>query len=178
MNHDLAYKCLTKITSLYNKNLTDEQLAIWLEEFEKLNELAVQKAIKKLKADKIYENCMPTLPQFFSIYKTFIQDKNIKQPYCYVCNNRGYEILRVYKNLNEKKTPYDYALHCDCCEIGKTQIIKYKKYYSEPISKYFNVESLMTENKKKIDKQKAKRKKELELDTKKELEEVYIALSL
>lgn len=176
MKNEAAYKALIKLTALYNKNLTDDQYATWLEELKKLNEIAVLKTLRSIKTHKAYEEYMPTVPQFFSIYKTFIQDENIKQPFCYVCNNRGYEILRIYKSINEKSLPYDYFLHCDNCSFGKDQSIKHNGYYSEPISMYFSFDMLIAKNKKKLTKQREQKKENLK--EKKELKEVYTALSL
>jgi hypothetical protein len=165
-----------KITGLYNKKLSNEQYALWLEELKDLNELAVQRAIKSLKTNNVYENCMPTVPQFLSLYRTFIGKKSVEQDYCYVCNNRGYEIIRFYKKYNEHKIPYDYFLYCDCCAKGKSLKINHDEYYSDPISKYFDLNNLMSENKKKA--LKSNKNKEIKADVKKEFEKMYIALSL
>jgi hypothetical protein len=176
MDSNSAYNYLMKISGMYNRKLNDDQYALWLEELEILNEIAVKKAIKSLKNNNSYENIMPTIPQFLAIYKTFLYVKEKEEDYCFVCNNRGFEILRLYKDFGGQVIPYDYMLHCDKCSKGKMQKVACGGYYSEPISKYFDIAKLILENKKNYTKNQESKEKEKKV--KKQLKEVYFALSL
>ncbi|MEN8906173.1 MAG: hypothetical protein ABF289_09485 [Clostridiales bacterium] len=152
MTSDQAYTTLIKITSLYNKVLTDEQIAVWMDELKPLDEISTQKVVRNLKSNNLYSCYMPTLPQFLSLYKANNGNNcndEIIQDYCFVCCNKGFEIIREYTTVDNITRFYEYMLHCDCCEKGKQEEISYKNVYSEPISKYFNVNDLARINRKK-----------------------------
>lgn len=173
MSDEQAYNVLVKITSLYNKTLTDEQTTFWINELKPLNELTSQKVVKNLKLNYLYSNHMPTLPQFLALYKglngTVYQKESEEQEYCYVCNNKGFDILREYTKTNCTTYFYDYQLHCDCCQKGKQQAINTGKYYSEPISKYYDVQKLAEKHRKiKVQQDKKNQKQKNDLNQQKE----------
>lgn len=66
------------------------------------------------------------------------------QEYCYVCNNLGF----VYYDTSEGKK----SLYCTECEKGQKE--KYdgrqckikSDYYNEPVTKYFDIEQLRSQN--------------------------------
>ncbi|MEN8905042.1 MAG: hypothetical protein ABF289_03690 [Clostridiales bacterium] len=150
MTKEKAYSALVKITGLYNKTLSDEKTTLWLNELEPLFEIPVQKVVNNLKSNYLYLNNMPTLPQFLALYNRHTHKssdkKNPNTYYCYVCNNKGYDILRKFEKVNDKTYIYDYALHCDCCKKGEEEKVKSSSVYSEPIGKYFNVDELAAKN--------------------------------
>lgn len=156
MTAEKAYGIVLNLTSLYNKSLTDEQLTVWLNEIKTLDEITAQKVIKDIKRNHLYSNYMPNLPQFLQLYKKIFNENLVteqKDDYCYVCANKGIEMIRETKIINGFKYIYDYFLHCDYCRKGEEEKISYKNLYTEPISKYLNVDKLVRKNKEKRKKQ-------------------------
>jgi hypothetical protein len=158
MTDEKAYSVVLNLTSIYNKSLTDEQLTVWLNEIKPLDEVIVQKVVNDIKLNNLYSNYMPNLPQFLQLYKRIFNDnlvRDCKDEYCYVCDNKGLEMIREVKIINDIKYTYDYFLHCNFCKKGEEQKISYKNLYTEPINKYLDIDKLIKKNKE-------KRKKQLE----------------
>jgi len=151
MTNEQAYNILMKIVNLYNKNLNDEQVTLWLDELKPLDEITSRKVADNLKSNTLYVNHIPTIPQFLILYKSLskltITKTTHDQDYCYVCNNRGFDFVRKFKTLNGITYVYDYQLHCDCCEKGKLEEIRTNSVCSEPISMYCDINELKKINK-------------------------------
>ena len=77
---------------------------------------------------------------------------------CFACMDTGHAIIKKKKIVTapsgkKQELFYDFALHCDQCEKGEEQKIDYtnknkERFYSEPISKYYNIHELIQQNKK------------------------------
>jgi len=92
----------------------------------------------------IYDECKKAMLQ--NKHNTAVDNKELDM--CYVCRGKGYIIHT--KIINE--TPYQYVLHCTECKAGA--LAKYdgrrckrkSEYYTEPVTKYYDVEELKTQN--------------------------------
>jgi hypothetical protein len=142
-----ACKALIKLTGLYNKTLSPEQSSTWLSELIPLDEFIVQKVLFELKVHNVYSKYMPTQPEFLQLYKKYSPNDKKEQTFCFVCNNRGYDIGIEKIIIGDIEMEYSYALHCDFCEKGEKEKIRSGKYYSEPISAYYDIDKLIKKNK-------------------------------
>jgi hypothetical protein len=178
MTDEQAYNLLMKITNFYNKKLYDEQVTIWINELKPLDEIISQKAAENLKTNILYTNLMPTIPQFLTLYKSLSKLTAIKtikeQDYCYVCNNKGFVMMRTFNTNNNVTYVYDFPLHCDCCEKGKLEETRTNTVHSEPISMYYDINELANSNR--IKREHTLRKKSRQEESKIEKIKVEYAL--
>ncbi|MCX8132109.1 MAG: hypothetical protein N3I35_18670 [Clostridia bacterium] len=83
------------------------------------------------------------------------RESQSEQQMCYVCMNKGFisHKINVYEMADGRKAPLEYILYCTECEKGET--FKYDgrnckdhktNYITEPVNKYFDIESLKAKN--------------------------------
>jgi hypothetical protein len=86
--------------------------------------------------EKVFK--LPSIPQFLDIYNS-LQSNDIKKNDCIVCGGTGGGVHSQV--INDIK--YEFALHCDECG---TAYISKDGYYTEPISKYYDIDNIKAQN--------------------------------
>jgi hypothetical protein len=155
MTDEQALITFDKLTAMYNKKVDDDQKKFWVKELESLTEITAQKVIQGLKSNRLYEKTMPTIPQFINLYKQNSVVVHSEHDFCYVCYNRGHDLIEIKEMRGSEEYVYNMSCHCDFCDLGKDQKIDFtrkdgRRVYSEPISKYLsgiNLEARIASNK-------------------------------
>jgi hypothetical protein len=161
LTYEQAKEALTKIRSFYNKILDSEQESVWFSALQKLQIEPCTEAMKDLMMGRAHQTYMPTVPEFITLYNKYkpsehrVENKNL----CLICMNKGIVMMEMVKEYSERqKLKYEYSLHC-ICEKGKAQAVDYtnkagERYYTEPVTNYFDINELKANNKRKLEKKK------------------------
>lgn len=88
------------------------------------------------RGEKIFR--LPSIPQFLDICKA-AQEKRESKKDCYVCGGTGGGM--IVEEVDGIR--YEFALHCDECG---TAYVSKDGYYTEPISKYYDIENIKAQN--------------------------------
>lgn len=87
-------------------------------------------------SEKVFR--LPSVPQFLDIYNSMLEKRESKKD-CLVCGGTGGGMIT--QEVDGIK--YEFALHCDECG---TAYVSKDGYYTEPISKYFDIENIKAQN--------------------------------
>ena len=118
-----AVDLLSRLSGMYNRNLTLEQTAEWITEINKLDFELVNKVIDDLKNNAWYVSKMPTVPEFLKLIKENQQAiKDNEQMESLKTKLQQYEDT-IAKINEEEKAKKDLILKEETRKTKRTKIV-------------------------------------------------------